>query len=85
MEAERGATLAMQYLDRLPPCTALSFQEIAARLPSAVTKRELQLLEQAEANEAEARDLPWFKFRDDASMRSAIAQESHLAAQAAAG
>ena len=85
MEAERGATLAMQYLDRLPPCTALSFQEIAARLPSAVTKRELQLLEQAEANEAEARGLPWFKFRDDASMRSAIAQESHLAAQAAAG
>jgi hypothetical protein len=82
MEAERCAALVQRYLEAHPGTPALSPEEIAARLPGAVRKGDLPLLEASETEEMKKRGLQRFKYSDNQSMLAAMARKRSMAATA---
>lgn len=78
-DGETGAAHVIHYLEKASQHHAASVQRIAQFLESrgieAVTKQDLLSLQAAEQLEAGLRNLPCYKFSDDAAMLAAIANE----------
>lgn len=78
-DAEQGAAHILKYLDSAPENSAASADEIFRRLDrtgvTVVTKDDLALLARAEEEQARQRNLPSFKFADNATMLSMIERE----------
>ena len=78
-DGEVCAGKVIEFVSRAPECATLGEQEILARLKTKglcpVTRADLELLAQAEAREAQARQLNSFKFADNDAMFNAIAEE----------
>jgi len=89
-DAEVGATHVLNYLAGAPDKRGAAVETIEntirARGVQLVNKAELALLEKAEAKEAQANNLTYFKYSDDTSMLRAISREKNNApAMAGAG
>lgn len=78
-DGELGAQQAIEYLATQPEGDTLSVEEILAELKARglkpVTKEDLALLGAAEQQEAEKRQLGYFKYSDNAAMFDAIERE----------
>lgn len=78
-DAEVGATHVLKYLDTAKESEAASAEGIrfnlARRGLQVVSKADLPYLAQAEEKQARERNVPFFKFADDAGMLAAIERE----------
>ena len=75
-DGESGAAKAVEFVKDQPDSQTISSRQVLERLQAKgltpVTKADLALLGKAEAREAQARQLPSFKFSDNADMFAAI-------------
>jgi ferredoxin--NADP+ reductase len=82
-DAEVGAAHVLKYLESAPEKESLSPEEIKQKIEAkgvrVVDKNDLEYLARAEAEQAAARGLAWFKFSQDDAMLAAIDQQKERA------
>ncbi len=82
-DAEQGAAHVLKYLESAPEKTSAKPEEILRKLAAkglqVVSKTDLAYLARAEEQQARERGLPSFKFADDDTMLSSIAEEKSKA------
>ncbi len=82
-DGEAGAAKVIEFLQSVPDAPAPTAEQVRAKLVSKgirpVTKDDLEWLSRAEAREAAARGLNYFKYSDDESMLTAIDEEREKA------